>query len=198
MGVEHSGGSGRTLSRAGERTAGGPPAFAVRVTESAASRGTELHSFMVYWGLKATSQEGKCLKSEPCVGLGSISCLPSTSAAQISCFQTGEWRKAALVESGGSGWAQTSGFKAAGSPGGPRWKASPGRRQPRDETLCWGFKAGQPHNLQKSKPCSLRSLNRPQIKSDPFIFQVLCEKGKQKFCEGAWAVPYRCGGHRNF
>lgn len=153
---------------------------------------------MVYWGLKATSQEGKCPKSELCVVLGSISCLSSTSAAQISCFQMSKWRKAALVESGGP-WVGTDlWIQGRRLPRGPSWKASPGRLQPRDEMLCWGFKAGQPHNLQKSKPCSLRSINRPQIKSDPFIFQVLCEKGKQKFWEGAWAVPYRCGGHRNF
>lgn len=46
----------------------------------------------------------------------------------------------------------------------------------RDETQCWNFKASQPHNLQKS----LGTINRPQIESEPFIFQVLCEKEKKK------------------
>lgn len=60
------------------------------------------------------------------------------------------------------------------------------RRRPRGEgggderPPCWSFKAGQPHNLQKRKPCSLRSINRPQIESGPFIFQILCEKRKTK------------------
>lgn len=87
---------------------------------------------------------------------------------------------------------------------------SPGRRLPghrlerlpqggpgEDETLRWNFKAGQPHNLQKSEPCSLGSINRPQIESDPFIFQVLCEKEK-KIDQDAWASLHRLGGHRNF
>lgn len=46
---------------------------------------------------------------------------------------------------------------------------------------CWSFKAGQLHNLQKSKPCNLWSISWPQIESDPFIFQVPCEKEKN-FC----------------
>lgn len=63
--------------------------------------------FISAW--KAASQEAKCLKPEACVGLCSISCLPSTSPAHISCFQTSKWRKPALVESEGAGtdlWIQ--------------------------------------------------------------------------------------------
>lgn len=93
---------------------GGPLALLSESQRGATSGRTELHLWFIgAW--KAASQEAKCLKPEACVGLCSISCLPSTSPAHISCFQTSKWRKPALVES--EGRAQTSGFKAIISPG---------------------------------------------------------------------------------
>lgn len=79
-----------------------------------------------------------------------------------------------------SGWALTPGVKAAGSRGAEVGKAPPGRSLTGIKRCAgWSFKVDQPHNLQKSKPCSLGSINRPQIESDPFIFQAVCEKEKK-------------------
>lgn len=45
---------------------------------------------------------------------------------------------------------------------------SPGGPGQGEQRCAARSKGGPPHNLQKSKPCSLGSINRPQIESDPF------------------------------
>lgn len=118
------------------------------------------------------------------------------STFSVLYFYTTKWRKpGALVLEGLRVGADlwSPGF---GLPG-RRWGRLPQGAPSRDEMLCWSFKAGQPHNLRKSEPCSPWSINRPHIESDPFIFQVVCEKGK-KIYQDAWAALHRFGGRRNF
>lgn len=124
---------------------------------------TELHSVIVSWGLKATLQGGEGLRSEVHVELYSNSCPPSTCPSQFFFFKPPSLGNLVWRYPRGPGWVLTSGFKAAGSPGAQVGKTPPREAPDVNEMLCWSFKAGQPHNLQKSKPCSLWSINRPQI-----------------------------------
>lgn len=130
------------------------------------------------WFLSACRQlckEESALNPKPVLGYVAISACPLHPLPSFS-FQTTKWRRPGVVVRG-LGWALTSGVQAAGSQD-AGWRGS-SRVALAGMKHCAGI-SRLALKFQKSEPCSLGSISRPQIESDPFIFQVLCEKGKKK------------------